>query len=109
MKTYLHIGLARSDGQPDNSALAVAVELNRHGFVLEDAYIQGHFPVAGNRPVPVLLARVDPPADFKRQVSRLVAKLACGHAVMQRVPEPAPLERRWLVTPAGVSRIEHND
>jgi len=109
MKTYLYIGLARHDGKPANPALYVAIELNRHGFTLEDAYIQGQFPFSGSRPESVLVAQVTPPADFKRQVSRLTAKLACGHAVMTRVPQPQPPERSWVVTADGVTPFTHAD
>jgi len=109
MQTLISIGLSRSDGKPDNTALAVAVELNNHGFLLEDAYVQGRFPFAGSYPESVLTVQVSPPADFKRQVSRLVAKLACGHAVMTRRPDPTPPERSWIVTQDGVTRLEHND
>jgi len=109
MKTRLHISLTRNDGQPDNSALRVAVELNRHGFILEDAYLQGRFPLDGGYfPETVMLARVSPPEHFRRVLPRLAAKLSC-HIVLTCTPDEPPRPRSWLVTPDGVSAFEHND
>jgi len=108
MKTHLHISLTRNDGEPDNSALRVAVELNRHGFILEDAYLQGRFPLDGQFPESVILTQVGPPQHFMRLLPRLAAKLACN-IVMTRTPDTPPHARSWLVTQEGIRSFERND
>jgi len=108
MKTHLNISLTRNDGHPDNSPLRVAVELNRHGFVLEDAYLQGRFPVFAYLQESVLLAQVQPPDKFMRLLPRIAATLSCN-IVMTRTPDAPPHPRSWLITSDGIQAFERND
>jgi len=109
MTNYLYISLTRNDGHPDNSALRVAVELNRHGFILEDAYLQGRFPLDGGYfPETVMLAQVSPPEHFRRLLPRLAAKLSC-HIVLTCTPDEPPRPRAWHVTPDGIYPFAHDD